>query len=622
MVKAMIPQSIVGVLMAGVSTGNARGSIEIVVGEHMDRLRARKRAATVPRSLNMPESHVSTPTLDRCKSVCDILTVPIMDKCTAEVSIVGRMGSLTDTTRDELRDEALRWGAWFAERIEPGDRVALCVPTSTDFLHAFFGVLYAGGVAVPLASMVPMKPEYIPPFLEGRAPVINDSGAKLLVTLPELVDTLSGLKEHCAKLQSIICADDIDGTADGFVPAERGHADLAMLQYTSGSTGNPKGVELTHHCLLWNLDAIRSGIDVVPGDYCVSWLPLYHDMGLIGGCLYPLSQGMGTALMATEVFLTDPSFWMQAMGMKKATMTVAPNFGFALSVKRVNPDMLAGVDLSAMRVMLCGAEPIDPEILAAYQDKFASLGLQPNVILPVYGLAEATLAATFSVCLEPPKVARLDRARLEAERAAIDSDADDAIEVVSVGTPLLSNEIRIVSPETGKVCGDDVEGEVLLQSPSVMRGYFKNPEASAQTVVDGWLHTGDLGFVRDGDLYITGRIKDLIITYGRNFYPHDIERIAQRAKGVRTGCVVAFAVHNEEESTDEIAIVAETRSSDRKELIEMRREMRKLLINLIECNPKHVWLVPPGQVPKTTSGKLRRNEARSMFVAETFERLL
>ncbi len=564
---------------------------------------------------------MATPILDRCASVCDVLRADLVEGAPSQITIVGRMGSMVDTDRDQLREESLRWGAWFAERIEPGDRVAICMPTSADFLHAFFGVLYAGGIAVPLASMVPLKEEYLPPFLEGRAPVINNSGAKLLATHDDLVDTLSGLKEWCPGLETIFSAADVTGTTEGFEPHATRHEDVAMLQYTSGSTGDPKGVELTHHSLLWNLDAIRAGIDARPNDVCVSWLPLYHDMGLIGGCLYPLASGIGTNLMATEVFLTDPAFWLQAMSMKRATITVAPNFGYALCVNRLKDDVIQHLDLSAVRVMLCGAEPIDPDVLAAFQDKFAPAKLPPNVILPVYGLAEATLAVTFTELLAPVRTLRLDRAKLEQDSCAVLSTAADAMDVVSVGTPLLTNRVRIVNAQ-GEVLGDNQQGEILVQSPSLMRGYFRNADATERTIQGGWLQTGDLGFLRDGELYITGRLKDLIITYGRNFYPHDIERIAQRVDGVRTGCVVAFAVRNGVESTDEIALIAETRATDRPALIEMRREVRKLLINAIECNPKHVVFVPPGQVPKTTSGKLRRVEARRMFLDAEFAKLL
>ncbi len=561
--------------------------------------------------------------LDSCRSVYDILDTPLAEGASPEITLVGRTGAFESSTREELRDASLQWGAWFAERIEPGDRVALCLPTSTDFLHAFFGVQLAGGVAVPLASMVPHQEEYIPPFLESRVPVLDDCGAAILVTSEDFAPVMRRLPELCAHLEQVITAADVDASADDFTPVTRGHEDLAMLQYTSGSTGQPKGVELTHHCLLWNLDAITDGAGVKPGDSCVSWLPLYHDMGLIGGCLWPMAVGITTTLMATEVFLTDPSFWLQAMSTKQATITVAPNFGYALSVKRVEPSTVENLDLSNLRIMLCGAEPIDHEVLAAFQDKFAAARLPSDVILPVYGLAEATLAVTFTERGAPVRVARLDRQRLEEDGIAEDATDSSATvaDVVCVGKPLLDNELRIID-EDGATLPEDRQGEILVRSGSLMRGYFRNEEATAKTLRDGWLHTGDLGFLRDGDLYITGRIKDLIITYGRNFYPHDIERIAAAVDRVRNGCVVAFPLHNEEESTDEIAVVAETRATDRKDLIVIRREIRKRLINSIECNPKYVTLVPPREVPKTTSGKLRRAEASRMYQDGEFTTLL
>ena len=285
-------------------------------------------------------------------------------------------------------------------------------------------------------------------------------------------------------------------------------------------------------------------------------------------------------------------------------------------------EVLEHLDLSAVRTMLCGAEPIDEAVLAAFQDKFARAGLPPDVILPVYGLAEATLAVTFTEVGGPVRTASVDRLRLEGDGHAVDAAPGAvAATIVSVGKPLLDNELRIVDAD-GQVLAENRQGEILVKSKSLMRGYFGNAQATEKTLRGGWLHTGDLGFLRDGELYITGRIKDLIITYGRNFYPHDIERIAEQVTGVRNGCVAAFAVHNEQESTDEIAVVAETRATERAALIAMRREIRKRLINAIECNPKFVHLVPPREVPKTTSGKLRRNEARRMLEAGEFTKLV
>ncbi|MCA9564338.1 MAG: AMP-binding protein, partial [Myxococcales bacterium] len=361
--------------------------------------------------------------------------------------------------------------------------------------------------------------------------------------------------------------------------------------------------------------------EAVEGDKVVSWLPLYHDMGLIGGWLWPLSNGCEHVQMATEVFLMNPSFWLQAITQIKATITVAPNSGYALCVKRIKESQMATLDLSSLRIGLCGAEPIDTNAVAAFHDKFAAVGCSKDVIVPVYGLAEATLAVTFSKTCTPVVTKHLDRESLEQRGIAteVDPGTKNALAVVSVGYPLLDSEVRIVGPE-GEVLADNRQGQIVVRSGSLMKGYWNRPDASSEALHEGWLHTGDLGFLSEGSLYVTGRLKDLIITYGRNFYPHDIEWLAAEINGIRTGCVAAFGIPNEDASTEEIVVVAETKEEDRKALIEMRREIRKLLISAIECNPQHIVLVAPGGVPKTTSGKIRRVEAKRLFLTDGLEK--
>jgi acyl-CoA synthetase (AMP-forming)/AMP-acid ligase II len=313
---------------------------------------------------------------------------------------------------------------------------------------------------------------------------------------------------------------------------------------------------------------------------------------------------------------------MQAITQQNGTITVQPNFAYSLAVKRVEDERLEEFDLSQMRVAMCGAEPINPEVLRAFQDKFGRAGLPEDVIMPVYGMAEATLAVSFRPPGAPLKTARLNRAALQNKGAIVEAGpGDDVFEVPSVGEPLLDTTVKIVDEE-GFDVGDNVEGEILIQSPSVMRGYHNKPEETAEALKDGWFHSGDLGFTHEGELYVTGRIKDVIITYGRNFYPHDIERVAQEVRGIRKGCVAAFGIQNEANSTQEIVVVGETRETERDELIEMRRRLRKELINAIECNPRYVVLVGPRAIPKTTSGKLRRNKAAEKYHEEGYDRLL
>jgi len=538
-------------------------------------------------------------------------------------TLVGHTGQLTTHSMEDLRSGAYRWAATMLPNVEKGDRVLLCMPTSLDFYHAFFAVQLVGAVAVPIPYAFHRQAEYLEEYLRTRASVIDDCGAVMIATHPDLKDVSTTLAERCESLTTVLTRDEVAESSEGFTPRLVDRHSLALLQYTSGSTGSPKGVQITHDCLIWNLAGIGEGFSAVEGDKVVSWLPLYHDMGLIGGWLWPLSNGCEHVQMATEVFLTNPYFWLQAMTQIKATVTVAPNFGFALCVKRIKDEMLGTLDLSTMRVAMCGAEPIDAAVIDAFHDRFAAAGLPNNIIMPVYGLAEATLGVTFTSRGEPVEVKTLNRKKLEADGTIeeVARGTEGAVNVVCVGRPLLDSKVAIFD-ENDEPVGDGVQGEIVARSGSVMKGYFGRPEETAKTLRGGWLHTGDLGFTDDGKLYITGRSKDLIITYGRNFYPHDIEWLAAEVKGVRTGCVAAFGVTNQEASTEEIVVLAETRVTERKELIQIRRQIRKLLISTIECNPKHIVLVGPRQVPKTTSGKLRRVEARRQFLAGEIDKLL
>jgi acyl-CoA synthetase (AMP-forming)/AMP-acid ligase II len=557
------------------------------------------------------------------ENVADLLDLDPATLPSPLFTLVDGTGQISTHTMQDLREGARRWAATLAQRIQPGDNVILCMPTSMDFLTAFLGVQLAGAVAVPTPYAFHRQAEYLEEYLRTRAAVIDDCGAVALLTQDNQRQIGNELASRCATLEHVITIEDCATDTSAYQPTKTGRDGLALLQYTSGSTGNPKGVRITHECLLWNLEAIGQGMEAVPGDRVVSWLPLYHDMGLIGGWLWPLANGCEHVVMATEVFLANPWFYLQAMTQVKATITVAPNFGYALCVKRVKDEQMGALDLSHLRVALCGAEPIDATVMAAFHDRFAKAGLRKNVIIPVYGLAEATLAVTFAKPETAIKTMVLDRQKLEVERTAVEVPAGTpgAATVVCVGRALLDSEVRIAD-DGGATLPDRREGQIMVRSGSLMKGYHQNEEASAAVLRDGWLATGDLGYLDGGELYVTGRTKDLIITYGRNFYPHDIEWLAASVSGVRTGCVSAFGVPNEDASTEEIVVIAETKEGDKEQLQAIRREIRKLLISAIECNPKHIILVGPGGVPKTTSGKIKRVEARAMFLAGTLDRRL
>ncbi|HVY44316.1 MAG TPA: fatty acyl-AMP ligase [Minicystis sp.] len=499
--------------------------------------------------------------------------------------------------------------------LKKGDRVALILPEPDEFVLTFIGALAGGFVAVPMYP--PQTLAKLEAYGDTVRHVLAASGAKVLVTN----DTLRPLiEEHLAKRANarVVLEKDLRAP-EGFTgqtPEPVALEDLAFLQFTSGSTSRPKGVMVTHENLSVNSHAIMfDGLRSTPADRGVSWLPLYHDMGLIGFVIAPLYALVQVMFLPTMAFIRRPSLWLDAIHRFRGTITFAPNFAYALATRAVTEGQAATWDLSCMRALGCGAEPIQADVLRAFLERFGKHGLKPESILPSYGMAEATLAITFHDVTKPLKTDRVDLDAMRAGKAK-PANGKASLELVSCGRPFPGHEIAIMSP-TGQRLGERQVGEVWLRGPSVTAGYFGNPEATAESFGGGWLHTGDLAYVADGDLYICGRAKDLIILNGKNFYPQDVERVASKVDGIRDGQCVAFS--RLDASGGEIAVVvAEARKASPALCDAIVQAVRTELGLTIS----EVHLIKRSTLPKTSSGKVRRRECKRRLEENELELLV
>ena len=391
---------------------------------------------------------------------------------------------------------------------------------------------------------------------------------------------------------------------------------LAILQFTSGSTSDPKGVMLPDRCILANIDAIAEAIGITSEDRAVSWLPLYHDMGLIGLLMTPMLAGFELVLGAPTDFLRTPGLWLEWISEYRGTITAGPNFSYALAARALRRQ--TGLDLSSWRLALNGAEPVDPAAVEAFCAAAAPHGFDPKAAFSVFGMAEATLAVTFPALGVGLEVDTVDRTALEHERYAAPAhpDGSDSTRLALLGHPLRGLELSIRDPETGAELGDREVGELEIRGPSVTPGYYANPEATAAAFRGDWFRTGDLAYLLDGRLVVCGRLKDMIIVGGRNLFPEDIERAAGTVDGVRAGNVIAFG-SSRRRGREAIIVVAETRADDDTE--PMRHAVASSVSDAVGVPPVDVVLVRPGTLPKTSSGKLQRSLCRDRYHADQLE---
>jgi len=512
-----------------------------------------------------------------------------------------------------------------------GDTVALMLPTSRDFFLAFAGTILAGATPVPIYP--PFRADRIAEYAERQSAILANAGARLLVTFREAASVAKLLKPLVPSLEGVATAEVL---AASNAPAPLGppvHAraeDLALLQYTSGSTGNPKGVMLTHANLLANVRAIGEALGIRSDDVGVSWLPLYHDMGLIGAWLMPLYFGLPVVVMSPLAFLSRPARWLRAFHRYRGTLGAAPNFAYELAAAKISDEETRGLDLSSWRAALNGAEPVVPATLERFAARFAPCGFCREALKPVYGLAEASLAVTIPAVGQGPRVDRLDRETFAREGRALSapsstgaadsasSDDSNTISFVSVGVPVPGHEVRIVN-ERGEDAGERVEGRLWFRGPSATRGYYRNEAATAALLPEGaeagWVDSGDRAYRAGGEIYITGRVKDIIIHAGHNLYPHEIEDAVAGVPGVRKGCVVAFGAADPRVGTERLVIVAESREKNRDARERLAQSITARVTEMLGQPPDVVEVVPPNAIPKTSSGKLRRDATKQRFLS-------
>jgi fatty-acyl-CoA synthase len=516
---------------------------------------------------------------------------------------------------EELEREAERRAGKLAGLgLQRGDRVALVIADPAEFVLSFLGAAIGGMVPVPIYPRASFKAKNA--YEHTVAHIVRAAGAKLLLSTEAAKQVMEEVLELDVGNVKLALLGDLEAaTPKPFADASTIRPeDLCFLQFTSGSTSLPKGVMVSHANLVANARAFlgpHGGVDRRDEDVAVGWLPLYHDMGLIGFVLGTIICNIPTVLIPTEAFGRRPNIWLETLHQQKATITFAPNFAYALATKRARDKDIEGLDLSRMRVAGCGAEPINPKVMRDFARRFARCGFPAEALLPAYGMAEATLAITFHPLFTPLITDTVDAEQMKhgeaVTRAPDPTDPLLSVELVCCGRPFPGHEVKIVG-EQGQTLGERKVGEIWTRGPSITGGYFGNPEATAEAWTDGWLHTGDLGYLADGMLYVCGRSKDLIIIRGANFYPQDIEWAVSEIEGVRRDNVVAFSVMRDGEET--LVVSAEGASGDAPEL---RRAIAAKVAETSGLTVGHVAVVRIGSLPKTSSGKVQRRRTKMLF---------
>ena len=528
----------------------------------------------------------------------------------------------------ELNQRAQAIAGRLQQVAKPGDRALLVFPAGLDFITSFFGCLYAGVLAVPATYPKPRRP------MPRLSAIANDCDAKLALTIGQTLSTMDRAQAHSNLLDMPwIAIDDIDESLAEDCPSlDLGKDDLAFLQYTSGSTSEPRGVMVSHGNLLHNLEVIRAGFGLEPANANapvatgVFWLPAYHDMGLIGGILETLYVGGHSVLMSPAAFLQRPVGWLDAVSQYKARVSGAPNFAYEICAARATDEQVAKLDLSSWQVAFCGAEPIRAETLNGFAERFAPAGFSSSAFYPCYGLAEATLLATGGEGPGELVLQSFVRESLEHNTVTIADNADGTRSqtLVGCGSSLLGQELLIVDPQTSTPCEPGKIGEIWLRGESIAKGYWQRADETKDTFGgylaesnDGpFMRTGDLGFVSGGQLFVTGRVKDVIIIRGRNHYPQDIERtVGDAHEALRRDSGAVFSLNGDGE--EKLAVVQEVDRHYRKaDFDEVIRHIRRSVAESHELEVNTVVLIRHASLSRTTSGKAQRHLCRKQLKSD------
>ena len=537
-------------------------------------------------------------------------------------------------TYEQLAKEARVIAFTLQSNCTTGDRALLLYPSSLDYIVAFFGCLYAGVIAVPV------YPPRLNRSFDRISHIIADAQPKVALTLESILNTLKGKFSQTPELESLSWITTNKKSENLTIERKLPRLDnnnIAFLQYTSGSTASPKGVTIDHSNLIENLEAIYQYFEHGLHSHVISWLPLYHDMGLIGTILQPLYGGFCSTLMSPLMFLQRPLRWLEAISRYKGTSSGAPNFAYDFCVQKIKPKQITHLDLSSWDVAFNGAEPINHQTLEQFADLFRPYGFHRQAFYTCYGIAEATLMVSGGKKAAPVVTKKVETAALEQNKVAIGNDNEnDCKIIVSCGQTIPNHKIKIVNPETLTQCSEREIGEVWVSGASVARGYWHQSELSKQTFASyladtkegPFLRTGDLGFLNEEELFITGRLKDLIIINGSNYYPQDLEWIMEQSNTqIRSGYTAAFSV--EMEGKEQLVVMAEIErsywknrlqandhiekkyDSDESELI---RAIKRAIFHNYNLEVYAVRLLQPGTIPKTSSGKIQRQACKYGFL--------
>ncbi|MEJ1387606.1 MAG: AMP-binding protein [Candidatus Sedimenticola sp. (ex Thyasira tokunagai)] len=495
--------------------------------------------------------------------------------------------------------------------LQPGQTVAIMLPTGRDYLYSFYAVLLCGGIPVPIYP--PQRLSQLEEHLNRHVGILANARSVVLITVTEALNVARLLRARLELLRDIVTVEALSGedAVPDAVAIEAG--DIAFLQYTSGSTGQPKGVMLSHNDLLANIRAMGEATEAGNRDVFISWLPLYHDMGLIGAWLGSLYYAIPLVLMSPLRFLARPSRWLWAIHHHRGTLSAAPNFAYELCLGKVSEEEIEGLDLSSWRMAFNGAEPVSPRTLERFAGRFSAYGLQQSALSPVYGLAEAAVGLAFPPLGRGALIDHIGRERFLTSGEALPAvEGEKSLALVACGRPLPGYQIRVVD-QAGRELPERREGRIQFQGPSATQGYYRNPEESSKLYAGDWLETGDIGYIAAGDLYLASRSKEIIIRGGRNLYPYETEEAVGGIPGIRKGCVALFGSADTSSGTERLILVAETRESDETVRQRLREQARGAALDLLDLPPDELLLVPPHTVLKTSSGKIRRGAVRALY---------
>ena len=525
--------------------------------------------------------------------------------------------------QDEGDGECIRYGELWAHAVniaaalqargvERGEPVAIMLPTGPDYFYSFYGILLAGGV--PVSLYPPARRAQVADHLRRHAGILRNCQARILVTVEEAKTFSRLLKSLAETTEQVLTLTDLDLPGGHWHPQAIQAGETAFLQYTSGSTGDPKGVVLSHANLMANIRLMGQAVQASSRDVFVSWLPLYHDMGLIGAWLGSLYYGSLLVVMSPLAFVARPARWLRAIHRHGGTLSAAPNFAYELCLRRVRDEELAGLDLGSWRGAFNGAEPVYPDTTEQFCARFAQYGFRRTSLMPVYGLAENCVGLAFPPLGRGPRIDRVQRQPFATTGRAVPATEDDAnaLRFVACGLPLAEHEIRVVD-EQGRELPEREQGQLQFRGPCATTGYYRNLPATRRLFADGWLNTGDMAYLVEGEVYLTGRSKDIIIRAGRNLYPHELEEAIGEMAGVRRGRVAVFGSGREDSGTEMLVVLAETRLKDDTARDDLRERINELAVNLTGDPADEIVLAPPNTILKTSSGKVRRAACRERY---------